>query len=301
MGHDPRDDHRQPKPRPANDGVLYIPFNVGSEAKERAALTKSGATVRTLDGIASHRVTIANHEWDFSKPNEAQAFVDTLRLDPRQAEEVARVIERASQETRGKLAEIAVVFAEAAHGSPIPSRLVISAHSGGDQFYGEHGYLHPDDLRALARAIPDAGQCIRDVHFSACSSSGKAQVKEERDKWLAAFPNLKSMWGYTGTTGHRELGPHLEAWRALPQARMSHCHCHCSTSTSLRGPPRTATSMRCLSLRSAPSYPPSRRASLPSSQAQDLRWETLTPSRPTRPIGSSPIGRPVLCGADEEG
>jgi hypothetical protein len=141
-----------------------------------------------------------------------QAFVASLRLDPRRAGAVEHVLDRASDEERGQVAHLAAVFAEAEVGGAIPSRLVISAHSGGAFFFGEHGFLRPESVQALARAMPHAGAQIRDLHFSACSSSGQASLERNLAEWRRAFPNLETIWAYTGSTGRPDLTGHLRAW-----------------------------------------------------------------------------------------
>lgn len=196
---------------PRDNGILFIGFNMESEANEAKALGRDGVRVRTLPP-AETSATIAGKKYDLKNDEGIRSLVASLNLDPRQAPEVEEVIRRATLDQRGKTAQLASVFAEAEHGKPIPSRLVISAHSGGVEFYGSNGHLRPDSIRDLARAMPRAGACIEDIHFSACSSSGQASLDGERGEWQRALPNLKTMWGYTGSTGKRSLIPHLETW-----------------------------------------------------------------------------------------
>lgn len=198
-------------PRGSDHGVLYIGFNSESERTELAALSKTGKVRALVETSGENDVFIGGVRYDFAQPGQIEAFVKTLGLDPRVAEAVKDALTRADKGSREKLAQIAVVFADAEHGTPIPSRLVISGHSGGLDVFGGRGSLALADLQRLARAMPRAAACIEDIHLSACSTSGQAGVDEERGAWRAAFPNLQTMWAYAGSS---PMAPahHLEAW-----------------------------------------------------------------------------------------
>ncbi len=198
-------------PKKRDDGILYIGMNPESEKAEVDALSKSG-NVRTITQTSGEDdVFIGGVRYRFSDPGQVEAFVATLHLDPRVADNVIDVLKKAEKGSREKLAQIAVVFAEAERGGTIPSRLVISGHSGGLDVFGGQGRLELQDLRRLARAMPRAAACIEDIHFSTCSSAGQVGLDEERASWRAAFPNLKSMWGYAGSSGMANA-KHLAAW-----------------------------------------------------------------------------------------
>jgi len=199
------------KPPASDHGILYIGFNPESEKAEVAALGTHGK-VRTLtETSAENDVVLDGKRYDLSKPGQVEAFVQTLKLDPRVAPGVERALKNAEAGSREKLAQIAVVFAGAEHGKPIPSRLVISAHSGGLDAFGGRGSLAFVDLQRLARAMPKAAACIEDIHLSACATSGQAGLDGERAGWQSAFPHLKTMWAYAGSS---PLAPasHLGAW-----------------------------------------------------------------------------------------
>lgn len=202
---------------PPNRGVLYLGMNPESASTEIGALSRT-AKVRALTDAAASFVIIAGVRYDLSDParlaERARAIVDTLGVDPRTASAVVDVIALAEPGARGKLAQLAAVFADAERGHPIPSRLVISAHCGGTTFFGMSGELAVRDLHRLAMAMPRAARCIEDVHLSACSTSGQAGLSTERAAWLAAFPNLKTLWTYAGSSS---LAPtrHLHAWAQM--------------------------------------------------------------------------------------
>lgn len=191
---------------PPNHGILYIGLNIESFAREEQALAKTG-NVRSMTGGSK----IGGVTYDFNTAKGIEDFVDSLKLDPRRGPEVAAAIRAADPPARGTVAHLAAVFAEAEHGRPIPSRLVISAHSGGEKMFGGAGELSVDDVQRLGRAMPRAAACIEDIHLSACSTSGQAGLDSDRAVWRLAFPNLKTMWAYAGTS---RLAPtrDLEAW-----------------------------------------------------------------------------------------
>lgn len=194
-----------------NGGVLYIGFNGESETKEVEALAKEGGVRVLTDKAEANDVSINGTKYDFTKPGEIDAFVDKLALDPRVASAVKDALAKAEPTSRAKLAQIAAVFAEAEKGTPIPSRLVISGHSGGLDIFGGNGELAIADLQRLAHAMPRAAACIEDIHLSACSTSAQAGLDDARAAWTAAFPNLKTMWAYAGSSS---MAPaeHLRTW-----------------------------------------------------------------------------------------
>jgi len=199
---------RQPA---SDDGILYIGFNTESEKKEIEALGKTGRVRALVETSGEDDVIIQGTRYRLSDPAQREAFVATLKLDPRTSAAVLAALGAASSGSREKLAQIAVLFAEAENGKPIPSRLVISGHSGGLDVYGGRGSLALVDLQRLARAMPRAAGCIQDLHLSACSTSGQAGTDDQRGAWLAAFPNLKTIWAYAGSSSMAPVA-HLEAW-----------------------------------------------------------------------------------------
>lgn len=202
---------RNAKPPAANDGILYIGFNAESQKAELAALGKTGRVRALVETSGPDDVFINGTRYNFHEPGQLEAFVGSLKLDPRTGAAVEAALRAAEPGSREKLAQIATVFAEAESGKPIPSRLVISGHSGGLDVYGGRGSLALSDLQRLARAMPRAAACIEDVHLSACASSGQAGTDDQRGAWQAAFPKLKTMWAYAGTSSMAPAA-HLEAW-----------------------------------------------------------------------------------------
>lgn len=219
------------KVTPPNTDILYVGLNTSSADAERGALARTGSVHSigmgpTVNGIRYDFVTGTNE----ANEKAIGAFVDNLLLDPRVAAKIRDVLIAATPSHRTTLAQIALSLSAGERGGAIPSRLVISAHSGGTDLYGDVGGFTIDEFRGLLRAMPHAAGQIHDVHFSACSTSGQAGLDDERRAWLGALPNLKTIWGYTGSAG---LAPvrDLEAWGRMT----NHPHDTLDVPRELRG------------------------------------------------------------------
>lgn len=221
---------------PGNDDVLYVGMNGESADFELGVLRNAGARVVAVDhgtredtlrvGGATYRLTVADDPFaprsGGPDTNGIAAFVATLGLSSATAKEVERVIASAPQGARAEIASIARTWSAAERGGAIPSRIVLSGHSGGEALYDadartEWGSLRFTHVRALAKAMPRAAAQIEDVHISACSSSGQAAVPDRREAWTDAFPNLKSMWAYNGQAVGYEH--HFTAWLSATAGR----------------------------------------------------------------------------------
>lgn len=189
-----------------NTDILYIGLNPQSATAEINALGKTGAVHAV--GVGS---SVGGVHYDFASASDVYRFVDSLALDPRTTANLADALLRTPAHRRPMLAQLAASLADGERGGPTPSRLVISAHSGGVDFYGFGTNFNAEDLQRLAKAMPRAAGQIQDIHFSSCSTSGQAGLEDSRKAWLEAFPHLKTIWAYAG---HADLAPtrELEAW-----------------------------------------------------------------------------------------
>jgi hypothetical protein len=144
-----------------------------------------------------------------------RSFVATLGLPLAQGQQVAAAIARAGEDARDELAQLARVWARAERGGVIPSRLVLSGHSGGVSLWGEgpgfkNGMLSRDDLAGLAAVMPRAAAQVEDLCLAACYNGGETTM----DAWRALFPQLKTMWAYDGSAPGTFSGAmaHLARW-----------------------------------------------------------------------------------------
>lgn len=118
---------------------------------------------------------------------QAIALVDTLwNLDFALRDEVGRMIQVWS------VAEL--------HDRDIPSRLVLSGHSGGRFFWGLgntpqafSGNLELRDLRRITALMPKAVDRIRSIFLAGCNTGWEENLRQ----MAALFPKAQSLTGYT--------------------------------------------------------------------------------------------------------
>lgn len=191
-------------PAPANDDVLFLGMNRESSGPETSALAAAGVRTKRIDPHGSD----LEGGFDLAAPEGRKAFVATLGLAPEVAADVEGVLARAPAGERGVLGQVAKAWAAGERGEAVPSRLVVSGHSGGQSVFGDRGSFTIAQLRTLAKAMPRAASQVEDIHLSACSTRGNAV---EGESWREAFPNLKTMWAYNGSAPS-PAGHHLVAW-----------------------------------------------------------------------------------------
>jgi hypothetical protein len=196
-----------PLPAPRNDEVLFVGMNGKSAGSEAAALRAAGVSTKCVDAHGGD----VEAGFDLASTEGRKAFVASLAVAPAVAADVERVLAHAGPRERTVLGQIAKAWAAGERGGSVPSRLVVSGHSGGQTVWGDHAELSLDQVRALAKAMPRAASQVEDIHLSACSTRGNAV---QGKAWREAFPNLKTMWAYNGTAPS-PAGGHLVAWSAL--------------------------------------------------------------------------------------
>jgi hypothetical protein len=192
-----------PAPAPApdwkpkhNDDIVFVGMNTGA-AHEVNELRKLGARVTFIkDAPKDDQIRVGKITYDLSKPDGAKAFAATLGLPADQTEKIADAISNAEPDSRDELAQLAQVWAKAEKGGQIPSRLMLSGHSGGNSVWGDgNGRLTFESIEKLAAAMPRAASSIEDLHLAACSTGQQTQM----DHYRAMFPNVKTIWAYTNS------------------------------------------------------------------------------------------------------
>jgi hypothetical protein len=183
--------------QPSNDRILYVGMNPGS-TYESAALRGTGAPITAIhDSAVPDQVTgPGGRLFDVSTEQGAADFVATLGLSAEQSAAVASAIFVGYPDARDELARIAQAWAPAERGGTMPSRLVLSGHSGGSGVWGEdNGVLTLDSIGRLAEAMPEAARRVEDVHIAGCYSGGAYAMERLR----AIFPRVKTIWAYSGS------------------------------------------------------------------------------------------------------
>lgn len=201
-----------------NDGILYVGMNEKSMQTESDALRKATRhEVRSIFCKAGATVELDGTSYDLKDEEQIKAFAEALAKRNGLSEEtksaLATVLRRATSDGRDELAQIAMVWARSEDGkSSVPSRLVISGHHGG---YGFSGGLSENDVFALASVFPKAARQIEDVHFAGCMSEMHVNARSDIQR---AFPNLKTVWGYSGYSPKAPVH-HLLAWQSATRGR----------------------------------------------------------------------------------
>ncbi|WNG45995.1 hypothetical protein F0U60_19170 [Archangium minus] len=208
--------------RSRNDDILVLGMNPHTQA-EAEALQKSNpkARVTTLqdtprdDQVRALGSDGAMRVHDLRTDAGIQTFVATLGLPLTQGRQVSVAIASAGADARDELAQLAQVWARAEKGGVIPSRLVLSGHSGGMSLWGEeggfkNGVLSRQSLALLAAAMPKAAARVEDLCIAACYNGGETTL----DGWRAIFPNVETMWAYDGSAPGTFSGAtvHLARW-----------------------------------------------------------------------------------------
>jgi hypothetical protein len=205
-----------------NDDTLVLGMNPHVQA-EAEALQKSNPSARVTtvrDSFQNDQLRATNPDGamrvhDLRTHDGIRSFVATLGLPLAQGQQVAAAIVSAGEDARDELAQLALMWARAEKGGVIPSRLVLSGHSGGTSLWGEegsfkNGVLTRRDFARLAEAMPRAAAGVEDLCIAACYNGGETTM----EAWRALFPNLRTMWAYDGSAPGTFSGAtaHLARW-----------------------------------------------------------------------------------------
>ncbi len=208
---------RNATPAPRNDRILYVGVNSASWTAEEAAL-RASASVASIHAASGAAIDLDGQRHPLLTAADVAAFAHTFAekhgFGPEREEAIVRALMSTPPSGRDELARIALAWAPAENGASIPSRLVVSGHHG-DTFFGDGSELDEGSLRALAEALPKAAAQVEDIHLSGCNTEGRVT---DAPAWRAAFPNLKTMWGYSGTAPLAP-GVHLAAWERATRGR----------------------------------------------------------------------------------
>lgn len=219
---DPRDSSgaEAPKPPPRlNDAILYLGMNESSAAVEMAALGHGvTAVLGQIDPKIDTKFGTFHLDDDAQVRGFASKFAAHYGLSSAVAEKLEAVLVHTEPKGRDELARIALYLGRAESGQgTMPSRLVLSGHSAGGAMWGDTtGHFSLDAICELGKLFPTAARNVEDIHFAGCFTY--RPLRDERAKWEASFPSLKTMWGYDQFSPHAPVD-HLAAWQLATLGR----------------------------------------------------------------------------------
>lgn len=211
------------KSPPPNDEILHIGMNRSSAPAEEAKLSKLAKVTELAHSERAAVISVDGKSYELAKPEGQGAFVGLLHargMSEMQAQLVVAAIAQTNPTGADEMAHLALLWAQGEAGGTVPSRIVLSGHSSGTTIWDGKGdgELAFADVQRLAWVMPCAAAQIEDIHISACSTGMQGAIDENRAAWVAAFPNLKTLWAYNGSAP-LEGGGHLGEWARATRGR----------------------------------------------------------------------------------
>jgi hypothetical protein len=224
---------------PDADAVMFLGMNTEAATVERAALAKHANLLTLASDLNAneHKVTFGGRTFDVAPKFGAdeRAAIDPVTGKPSRSEaehlfvamgmpreKAARIAERLDSldkhAARMELVEVAAVLWQGEQGATIPSRFLISGHSGdGAQAWGSGSHhFYYAELRSLARELPRGAAQIEDLQIGTCSSLNNVTL--DLAEWREALPNLKTVWAYENGAGLHPTGDQAE-WERQTRGR----------------------------------------------------------------------------------
>lgn len=211
------------RPTP-NDQILFVGLNEGA-AHEAESLRARGNAVTVIrdsvvgnDKVRLFPGTPRATTYDLSTDAGVDTFAASLRLPAGQTAQIADVLKSVGPDARDEMGTLASVWAGAEKGGRVPSRLVLSGHSGGSSIWGDaNGSIDYGSIHRLAEAMPRAAAQVEDVCLAACY----AGTADNAEAFKAAFPNMKTLLGYHDTApgAHSGATAHLARWDRQTRGR----------------------------------------------------------------------------------
>lgn len=175
--------------------IVHVGMQNNSAAREVEALRQRAPVVSITDVPGQNGVVTRSGSFTLTDPSDIARFAQSLGLPPDATAAVRDILLQADAPGRRELAELASVLAAGERGERIPPRLILSGHGNGETTFGQHDdRLDDEHVIALARALPRGAAQIRHLHLAACQHGWEGRMEAIR----RGFPNLESMWGYTG-------------------------------------------------------------------------------------------------------
>lgn len=212
--------HRRTQERGQEPPILYLGLNPGAELEVRALRARVGPRGVEVLGTpgATEVVTARGQRFALDVEADRLRFAVAVGLSGPPAQALAAILADAPEALRDEWASLAWTFAAAERGERTLSRLILSAHSSGEYFWGEaEPGFSTADLGRLVALFPTAARQVEDVMIAACFSGGPSRI----DRLQAIFPRVRSIWVYAGSAPGAASGAttHLVRWECATRGR----------------------------------------------------------------------------------
>jgi peptidoglycan hydrolase-like protein with peptidoglycan-binding domain len=196
--------------------VLYMGLNeyATDESGTLKSVSEEGvASITNNKPDAQGIIKTGGKNYDLKTDEGVDAFVDSMKISSGAALKDF-IKNNVTANARDEFGKLAMAFCSADRGMTRIRRLVISGHHAGQYIWGGHsgenGQIDFDFIDTLGKVFPNAAAQVEDLMFSACFSGGETQMTKYRD----AFPNLKTIWGYTEFSPGTWTGAmtHMKKW-----------------------------------------------------------------------------------------
>jgi hypothetical protein len=201
----PRHVQRAPKAPPppvAGGNILYVGMNnyMPEVAKLDAQYKGTSVSVTKVTVTEGEDKTdVGGTTYDLTDPKGIKAFAASVSSDAKVTAAVEALITGQDSENRDDLAHVIAVYAACEKdGVDRMARVVLSGHSYGTKVYNEDvkGAIYFSALVTLAGIFPKAAGQTKHLMVLACLAGAEDKIK---DVYLKAFPNLKTVWGWTSS------------------------------------------------------------------------------------------------------
>jgi hypothetical protein len=209
-------------------GILFLGLNANAYF-EAHALESVGLPLQRILHQDTPTVSLEEQSFDLTIEAEVQDFIQSLGFDGAQSIALADALWGLDFALRDEVARLIQVWSRAElHQEDIPTRLVLSGHSGGRFFWGIgdrpqefSGNLELKDLRRITALLPKAVSQIRSIFLAGCNTGWEENLRQ----MAALFPQAQSLTGYTDSAPlASEEAPaeilHWAQWTFLDEASL---------------------------------------------------------------------------------
>ncbi len=193
------------------DELLYIGMGKGAKA-ELQALAKQTNVVGVINAKVSDQVIFDGAKYALGDSEQCAQYLQDLGVPFASMETLLPLFARVGDNSRDELGQLVRIFHEAELGERALDRVVVSGHSDGFVCWGESCRIDFDDLIQVCGVFWGASSQVRDLMLAGCNTGYEGTMKVYNE----CFPNLQSIWGYTGSApgAHSGAQKHMKIWEA---------------------------------------------------------------------------------------